>query len=596
MPGNRPHHTDKWRSCVEKVMKQGHDESSASAICTTSLQDSGQEIFVAEAARHFHLRGALGAAQTTSWKGKEHLVVPCVALMEGVIHAVNASSPEYVPFEALSKSVDKWNGHPLVVGHPVRDGKQISAYDPKVLDKHCGFIRNAHVNGKRLGFEVLVDPERLTAMKHDQLLSDLRAGKEVEVSVGAFVSTNDKKDSHNGKAYDGQWVDIFPDHFALLPGGRGACSLEMGCGAHRAASCVVTAEDFKALGGPGSGWTAEGGHVPGAQGGAPHEKVTSKLIAKGYQKHEKNSSATQSTYHKEYATQEEAQKAASNFGKSNPQGTGPINYSTAFGRIHEVSVITTGDTYYQHREKLPAANLKKRGAAVFDTPAQAASEEAAELVLYNSMRTLMDSVGEHWDEASGLLDELIAAEEEDPTESASEEEAETELEDAKLTAIRMLCYSMSSALQNIVGSSYPKVTPSDPRYMEVFRAAIGKKISAANMKTIQAAHDSSHSMHGHTVALGASCDLKDLAAKVKTTDCTACKGTGSKDGNPCEACDGSGQVPAVKAAESVRHEGGKWSLYSKVNPRILLGIHATKEEAELQEQAIAKSLARQKVG
>lgn len=591
MPGNRKHHTEKWHSCVDKVMKSGKDESSASAICTTSLQDSGQEIFVAEAARHFHLRGALGAAQTTTWKGKEHLVVPCVALMEGVIHAVNATTPEYVPFEALSKSVDKWNGHPLVVGHPVRDGKQISAYDPKVLDKHCGFIRNAHVNGKRLGFEVLVDPERLTTLKHDQLLADLRAGKEIEVSVGAFVSANDKKSTHNGKAYDGEWMDIFPDHFALLPGGRGACSLEMGCGAHRAASCVVTEEDFKALG-------------------------------------------------------------------------------------------------------------------VFDTPSQAASEEAAELVLYNSMRTLLDSVGDHWDEASGLLDELIAAEEEDPTESASEEEAETELEDAKLTAIRMLCYSMSSTLQNIVGSSYPKVAPSDPRYMETLRTAIGKKISAANMKIVQSAHDASHDTHTQTVILGAKCDAemkglggpgsgwtaegghvpggsasphevrkavgalhaiatgddgafsngpadrtklaavlskvpvaqveklarieaqaiargqeddeklqprveegvyKDImsaykevvtrrsAAKVKTTDCTSCKGTGSKDGNPCEACDGSGQVPAVKAAESIRHEGGKWLLYSKNSARIL-GVHGTKEEAEAQEQAIARSLARQKVG
>ncbi|HXK40230.1 MAG TPA: hypothetical protein VJ837_05345, partial [Candidatus Paceibacterota bacterium] len=45
MPGNKKHHTDKWRSCVEKVMADGHDESSASAICTTSLQNAGQEIF-----------------------------------------------------------------------------------------------------------------------------------------------------------------------------------------------------------------------------------------------------------------------------------------------------------------------------------------------------------------------------------------------------------------------------------------------------------------------------------------------------------------------------------------------------------------------
>jgi hypothetical protein len=184
------------------------------------------------------------------WDGREHLVVPVVALQEAVIHAVNAKNAEYVPSASLTASVGKWNGHPLVVGHPVRDGRQISAHSPEVLERHgFGFIRQATMNGSRLGMEAMVDPARLTALKHDQLLADLRAGKPIEVSVGAFVTTNDKRGSYGGKQYDGEWTEINPDHLAFLPGGHGACSIEMGCGAHRMASTyLVTAEGFEVLG------------------------------------------------------------------------------------------------------------------------------------------------------------------------------------------------------------------------------------------------------------------------------------------------------------------------------------------------------------
>lgn len=38
MPGNRPHHTDKWRSCVQKVDEKG--TGNAYAICTAQLGPS----------------------------------------------------------------------------------------------------------------------------------------------------------------------------------------------------------------------------------------------------------------------------------------------------------------------------------------------------------------------------------------------------------------------------------------------------------------------------------------------------------------------------------------------------------------------------
>lgn len=246
-------------------MGQGHDESSASAICTTSLQKAGEPIFegaesrsaeemrLLEAAgirplRSLHLLGATSVAKTIMHDGREHLVVPVIALMEGVIHAVNAETPEFVSADVLTKAAQSWVGKPICVGHPRKDGKQCSANSPEVLNAHgFGKIRSAVMKGTKLIMETLVDPLRLKALKQDRLLSDLREGKPVEVSVGAYVTTSKNKGEWNGKPYIGEWLETGGDHLAFLPGGRGACSLEMGCGAHRAAMHLVTAESIDVL-------------------------------------------------------------------------------------------------------------------------------------------------------------------------------------------------------------------------------------------------------------------------------------------------------------------------------------------------------------
>lgn len=434
--------------------------------------------------RSLHLRGATGAVHTEMWDGREHLVVPVVALQEAVIHAVNAPTAEFVPASSLAASVGKWNGHPLVVGHPVKNGKQISAHSPEVLAKHgFGFIRSSAMTGNRLGMEAMVDVARLEALNQRELLADLRAGKGVEVSVGAFVEGNGVKGTHGGKAYDGEWTGIQPDHLAFLPGGIGACSMAMGCGAHRAAM-LVTAEGFVDI---------------------------------------------------------------------------------------------------EEKRPMPKLkDLKARILALFDTPEEAASEEAAELIAYNGMRVQLDAVGDQWDAASDLIDALIADEEENPTVGRAQEAAEEEVEDARLDAIRMHCYSMIAALQSVCNACTEQQAPepmavSDPRYMAALesyatatgrelssfgatdrmtamRVAIGKSISAKNMKVIQAAHDASHGMHDHTTALGATCESGEMKAAA-SKDCPTCDGTGQvkADGkqSDCATCDGTG---VLKAAEVAAHD------------------------------------------
>ncbi len=211
-------------------------------------------------ARHVHLIGAAGQLRTATYDSREHLVLPVIALIEGVIHAVNADTPEFVPLTSLMAAPQGWNGRPVVYGHPVRNGRQISANDPLVLEKQSfGVVFQSRMNGSRLGMEAWLDPKKAERVGAQRTLERIRAGETVEVSVGAFVVTEDKQGYHNGKAYKAIWRDIIPDHLAILEDGKiGACSCAMGCGTPRMAAAIhlVTAEGFQTfetLGGPGSG-------------------------------------------------------------------------------------------------------------------------------------------------------------------------------------------------------------------------------------------------------------------------------------------------------------------------------------------------------
>lgn len=197
-------------------------------------------------ARHLHLLGATGTARTEMWNGKEYLVVPVVSLLEGVIHAVNAETPEFVPFSTLEKAAKSWNGKPVTLGHPKKNGKQCSAADDGIAEAHgIGVIRNSRADKatKKMLQEAWI--EKAKAKRLDaQMLARLEANKTEEVSVGAFVVTDGVAGDYNGRSHKGSWVEASGDHLAFLPGGRGACSVEMGCGTHRAAMHFVTAEGF----------------------------------------------------------------------------------------------------------------------------------------------------------------------------------------------------------------------------------------------------------------------------------------------------------------------------------------------------------------
>ncbi len=316
----------------------------------------------------FHvLANSIGRTRFQVFNGRGHLVVPVVALVEGVIHAVNATVPEFVSAEALAIMPQAWNGRPLVLGHPMRDGKQISANDATVLEKQSfGTIFNARVENKRLLMDAYIDPLKAEQVGGKKMLEALQHGEMVEVSVGAFVTTLSEPGEYKGKKFEAKWQTIAPDHLAFLPDGRGACSIDMGCGVPRAA--VARDSTFRALlqGVPPRVLAGGGDH--------PFTYCMETIVPAIEEKHGAIDDPNA------FCGFWKAERAAQQF-EQQKKGGRPMDKRTLRARVKSLLGLRALD----------------------DTASEAASEEAAELIGYKAIQSLLDSVAMCHAEASMLL-------------------------------------------------------------------------------------------------------------------------------------------------------------------------------------------------
>jgi hypothetical protein len=200
--------------------------------------------------RYLTMKGATGELRTATFRTREHIVVPVVALVQGVVHAVNADKPELVRIEAVARSFQSWNGRPVMGGHPAdSDGQPVMANDPRVLERDSfGMVFNADIQDDRLLVEAWIDPALVrTGTVAENVLRRLQDGQTIEVSIGAFIIAEPKEGTFGGQRYYSEWKEIFPDHLAMLHETEtGACSVEMGCGALRDAKVhLVTAKGIE---------------------------------------------------------------------------------------------------------------------------------------------------------------------------------------------------------------------------------------------------------------------------------------------------------------------------------------------------------------
>ena len=169
----------------------------------------------------------------------EHLVVPVVMLQEQVVRPSNSDVRELALVEEFGKHPQGWDGIPIVLNHPQRNGAPVSANSPDILEERAfGIVFNTTVEDDKLKAEMWVDPGRADELGESfrRAVDRLEGGEEVvEVSTGLFMSAEPRSGVHQGESFDLIWRGVVPDHLAVLPeGGEGACSVKDGCGAPRA--------------------------------------------------------------------------------------------------------------------------------------------------------------------------------------------------------------------------------------------------------------------------------------------------------------------------------------------------------------------------
>jgi hypothetical protein len=142
-------------------------------------------------------------------------------MVEGVHHG--SFGPIYWPAHVLAQSARKWNGVPVTIDHPKDfDGNHVSihATDGTAI---IGTVQSARYDSgkKAMKAEIQIPANHPRRSEIEQIR---------EVSVGVFSDETYTPGSFNGEDYIACAIRQDPDHLALLPDVKGACSWEDGCG------------------------------------------------------------------------------------------------------------------------------------------------------------------------------------------------------------------------------------------------------------------------------------------------------------------------------------------------------------------------------
>lgn len=179
-----------------------------------------------------------GAIRRETFDGREWLVVPVVAVVQGVLNG------ELVPADEIARSLPSWDGRPVTVGHPRDNVDYISANSPGVLEEWgAGYLFNCGFEDERLKGEMWLDLSKAarTGGNLAAAVARFEAGQTTEVSTGYWRDVQSRAGSWNGRPYTAVQANILPDHLAILLDAEGACNWDDGCGAPR----VNAAHDCK---------------------------------------------------------------------------------------------------------------------------------------------------------------------------------------------------------------------------------------------------------------------------------------------------------------------------------------------------------------
>jgi len=177
----------------------------------------------------FNLTPSKKLVRNERLQGRDYLAVPMVMITEGVHKGSNGAL--FYPGDELSKTPCVWNMKPVVVNHPEENGEGRSACDPDVAENYqVGMIMNTRFDDKgRLVAEAWVEPALADAVE-PRVMKAIENEQMMELSTGVFVDKEFNPGEFDGEAYDAIARNYRPDHLAILPDKRGACSIDDGAG------------------------------------------------------------------------------------------------------------------------------------------------------------------------------------------------------------------------------------------------------------------------------------------------------------------------------------------------------------------------------
>jgi hypothetical protein len=113
-----------------------------------------------------------------------------------------------------------------------------------------GFLRNSRFEAEenKLRSDLCIDMARAGRISPQSLTTILSDGH-LEVSTGVYTDEDASPGTWNDESFIASVIDYAPDHLALLPGGRGACSWADGCGVRANADEGGKETDMKGSGG-----------------------------------------------------------------------------------------------------------------------------------------------------------------------------------------------------------------------------------------------------------------------------------------------------------------------------------------------------------
>ena len=166
-----------------------------------------------------------GLIRHDTMEGKEYIVAPMVMLTEGV-HA-GSNGALFYPADEIGRVPQAWNSKPVTVYHPSGG----SACTPaEITARKVGVIMNTQFEDGKLKAEAWLDADRLEAVD-DRILEAIENETVMELSTGLFTENEQVEEADwNGEKYEFIARNHRPDHLAILPDIKGACSIDDGAG------------------------------------------------------------------------------------------------------------------------------------------------------------------------------------------------------------------------------------------------------------------------------------------------------------------------------------------------------------------------------